>query len=325
MQYPKTMIGYSVRSLFALLLVTYAYSAHAQNSFRLNANETISDALYYRLKISPIYGNNGYLKRVLDLNNLDERSAHSLRPGREIQLPNDVIDPDEVLSESIVENDPNKSEALELSGEPKPISMQVIVRTYVQGTLVYNYLYGAQENGDSSFKTHLVRPEFSAGIIRESQKTILKAHVGVAPQILAQDEARKGSGFMWLGVMEAAALYKFDAYFKRGVHVRYKQSLFMLPEGEEAYRIHRPWIATFGPRLEIGDKHIGGISVLYKPHQNVTGPTHTVGDFDVVMNYQHQLKPDRFLVLNSEYNNQKNNLEEARSFLIETGFRMMFQ
>lgn len=75
------------------LFITYNFflcaplCAQESGTFYLKKDETVSDLLYNRLKLSPIYGKNKHLEKVLIYNRLDLGNAKSLPIGHPIVVP----------------------------------------------------------------------------------------------------------------------------------------------------------------------------------------------------------------------------------------------
>lgn len=66
--------------------------AQEGGTFYLKKDETVSDLLYNRLKLSPIYGKNRHLEKVLIYNKLNLGNAKSLPVGHPIIVPDFLMD-----------------------------------------------------------------------------------------------------------------------------------------------------------------------------------------------------------------------------------------
>lgn len=79
-------------------------------TFVLKNNQTISHLLYYDLKISPIYGKNGFLEKVLRFNDISKKDSKGLPEGYLIKVPEEFLTdmPSKELSKDEVINSPPK-------------------------------------------------------------------------------------------------------------------------------------------------------------------------------------------------------------------------
>lgn len=300
--------------ILGLFIISAAQVLGQSKTYVLKKNETISELLYKRLKITPIY--NGFLKKVLIFNQMDEESAKKLRPGQIVILPDDV---------SVTENKSPEVTPNEVTNE---LTYQLLWtnKTYFGFFGTYSYLNGGGTNDSSpSFSSHLIRPDLSLRRTHENSKLLFLGEAKVGYQSVASDSEQISGNNIWLAGALVRGLWKADQTFRLGFDVAWSQNLFILPANSEQYKILKPWILATGPRFEVGEKNILGLSVSLKPAQAITGSVKLERTFNIGADLDLALFGNNRLIISSTYMDQKNELYPSALWETRVGFLFLFE
>lgn len=222
----------------ATLMVT---SSVWSQVYYLKANETVSELLYNRLKVSPIY-RNGYLEKVLKYNNISREGSTALPQGTEIRLPHSEV-VEEVQKPKEEEKNP-EPEDLKTESQFLPILKSYYVE--VAATLE-NF------NGDiglANINSTFLYPNFELGHIRTKGEYSQIFEVSLSYVVLSEDPYLAGKN----KILNAGLNYqilKHQADWRYGLRLKYENTTLILDaESGENYKLENPLYFSFGPSFQ---------------------------------------------------------------------------
>lgn len=228
--------------------------------YTLNKNETVSGLLYDRLKISPIY-KGGYLKKVLEYNNLSLGATNSLPVGTEIRLPPEI-------ETTIVESTPEYLPK-EVPAEPE-VASSAKKLFYIGARPTVEILKGVIE--PSEFSSVFFYPQAHVGFIYESANYLQVLEGSIAYVTFKRDEFLEGNNNLLNGGLFYQILQKHSPFYY-GFKINAENStLVITSENQANYSIKNPLIFSLGPSFQWqSSKYINELNVLYAPTQKVDG------------------------------------------------------
>ncbi len=288
-----------------MLILCCPLLARAESSYILEEKETVSELLYNRLNIKPIY--RGFLKEVLEFNQLSEQSARKLRPGKVIRLP-------QTIEEKVIHTESHEKIV-------SPISHLSYYR--ISGT--FSRLEGKSDSeSETSFNTNLIRPELALGHMVHTNKAVFLAEASVGYQTLQNDENRKSSSSLWLGEIFLRGLWKSSDKLRFGLDGKVSQSIYVIPIEGDTYKVSSPWLGTLGPRLEFGETKILGITASWRPDQDVSGGVMSRGAMNFSADFSIPVYTNKRLLFSGSYYDQETSLYPAPLIEIKSGMVFPF-
>lgn len=279
------------RLLFAALLGSHSLLGEADTYF-LNEKETVSDLLYNRLKISPIY-RSGYLKKTLDYNNLDFQRAQKLKIGTEIKLPSGLpagtlaIEP-ETKSEAVPVVEPSVETEVEEVSTPNRTTFK---QKWIAG-FVFEYLKG--KSSDSSFSIQVTRPTLSYYLEKTFNDHSFEMQLTGSYFYLFADENRVGPNSNPLGEAALGYSYSFRPNFSAGLKGQYENEFYLQAKGGDKYQILFPWVYSVGPMVKFGSQQDWTLSYLVLPGQSIRSGLKTKHNYNLKLMHEHKFFDHNF-------------------------------
>lgn len=267
-------------SVFALGLAFVGPALAQHTSYYLNKNETVSQLLYDRLKISPIY-RSGALKKILKYNNLSEASSKNLSPGTEIKIP----------AEFLVEQPKEVSEPVEVAKEPLPETkveeapeehFEIDFKKWVALGVKPTLINGSGKNDNTSFALYIVKPDLETGVSFTHSRHFLKASINGGYIYLAKDEKRAGQQSFLLGEGHLTYNYLFSD-FGIGPKLSYGQRMVFITTPNNKYELLSPWLMGVGPSIRWKNLEL---SYLVYPEKKIKSGTKTDSNKSFALNYE---------------------------------------
>lgn len=241
----------------------FAQTYHLQN------NETVSQLLYDRLNISPIY-RGGLLKKVLEYNNLDEEAARSLSVGYEIKVPEGVLTSEiapEAVTQTPTEN-PKLAPEPEVTPDLKEASNPSTYTFYAAAKPTIEMMQGKIE--PSSFDATLFYPAIDLGLIYESDlyRQIVEGSINYLT--IEKDQYQTGGQNFINAGLSYQFLKKIQS-FALGVRVQGKNNpLVVTAEDNATYSLKNPFMFFLGPSLQWQkNDYLTEVNLMYAPSQKV--------------------------------------------------------
>jgi hypothetical protein len=225
--------------------------------YTLNKNETVSELLYNRLKISPIY-RNGYLQKVLDFNHLSPKASKSLPIGTKIQLPPAIKEiTKEVTSELNIPS-------------PKHTEPEVLRATNT------SFYFGVRPTveiikGDikpSEITSTFFYPHTHIGFSYESMNFIHTLEGSMSYVSFKRDQYLEGDNNFLNGGLFYQILKK-QKNVNCGVKLNAENSMLVISsENHSNYSMKNPFIISIGPSAQWQSaKFSNEVNFLYSPFQ----------------------------------------------------------
>lgn len=239
----------------AFLFATFSPVLLAEE-YTLVKNESISQLLYDRLKISPIY-KNGYLKKVLQYNDLTEKQSRSLPPGTIIYLPPSK----KHAEEKIIPKTP-EAEVVKVVSENNVGSFYVGLTTAVE-------MIDADIE-PSQFTSTFLYPQVHVGYISESKTYAHKVEASASYVNFKKDEYLSGDN----QILNAGLFYqllKKQNDFRYGLKLSLENSLLPITsEDQSSYEIKNPLLYSVAPSIQWKrNKYITEVNLPYSPSQTI--------------------------------------------------------
>lgn len=250
-----------------LLTITLTVPALAEIHY-LQENESVSELLYNRLKISPIY-RGGLLKKVLNENGISQEKSLKLRTGTPIKIGEELP----VAAEASAEPE-SQPEAVEPTVVPEETAAVVDPTTpkkygsFVQLNAGMEYLSGNVE--PSKFSSFYFNPQLKLGFEIEGSDYYQRLEASVIYVSFAKDKYMKGKNNFFNPGASYQLLKKFNSFHFGGKISADSAVQVVGSEAGDHYRLRNPLLLSAGPVLNWhGDKILGEFSVLYIPKQEV--------------------------------------------------------
>lgn len=283
-------------------LLLFSFNAIA-GEYYLNQGESLSELLYNRLEISPIY-RNGYLKEVLIYNNLDEESAKKLPPGTPIKLPG--LDKKVTKKEQSSEKENPTAEIV----SPSSTSFTEWRQRFGLG-VAFDIFNGKEKSSPVEYSSNALRPVLEYKISRYFGEDEFSILLNASYMMFQKDESRIGDDSFFSSQVEISYLKIFLNSISAGPSIRYGNSIYFEKDSSGSnYRIINPWLYSIGGQLIF--QKIWGIGFYFIPDQNLSSISKSRSNFEGIVSYNTKLmdKPVSFSL--SYANNEINTFFENR-------------
>ena len=239
-------------------------------TYYLQKNETVSELLYNRLKITPIY-KGGYLNRVLQHNNLTLEQTKSLPEGTAINLP-DVASESDIIASPAVDSTPAE-EPVEVTesepvAEPEAASQPAKHSFYVGAGAAVEQMKG--DIDPASFSSTYFYPQAKIGFFRESEHLLHQVEGSLSYVTFKKDQYMEGNN----ALVNAGLFYqilKKQNQFRWGFKVSGENTtLIVSNQDADGYKLKNPFFFSLGPTLQWqGSKVLTELNLSYLPSQTV--------------------------------------------------------
>lgn len=228
--------------------------------YYLKANETVSELLYNRLKVTPIY-RNGYLDKVLKHNNLSRETSKALPQRTEIRLP-----PPEIVEEVQKPKEVEKIPEPEVFKAESP-SLPILKSYYVEAVAILENLSWDIES--ANINSTFLYPRFELGHIRTKGEYTQVFEASLSYVVLTEDPYLEGKS----KVLNAGLNYqilKHQADWRYGLKFKYENTTLILgAKSGENYKLENPLYFSIGPSLQWhNSKFFHEANLFYTPPSN---------------------------------------------------------
>lgn len=250
-----------------LTAMTLVYSSVAMSETHyLKKDESVSELLYNRLKISPIY-RGGYLNKVLEYNQLNFEKSKTLPEGKEIKLPGSETFASETAPE--VTPDPVADVPVEENHKDNIYSPTPgVLKPYVTLNAMIESMSGDIE--PASFSSTYFFPQLKFGFFHDSEKIIHQVEAGASYVTFKKDKYMEGDNALTNGHVFYQILKK-QSQFRWGLKISGDSSTMIvsIPDGS-GYKLKNPFLLSFGPSFQWqGAKILSELNLLYSPSHEV--------------------------------------------------------
>lgn len=278
------------------------------SEYFLRPGETVSNLLFNRLNIKPIYSKNGVLEQVLKSNGLTLEKAKKLPVGYPIFITGDKSPSEDSPKEQIKTiSEPIPEETLNL---PEPILNELPTRYVIlDGSLNYFSFKGEGSNGNINGAT--VYPKVGANFIHYSSKYIFKAGTHLAVYYFIDDSANRGKTGFILPSFEGNALKRIGPV-NIGLMASYKSHIFFKSYNDATYELKSPWFYSLGPQIEWQyQSNLLGFKYQYLPTQNLGSNQKAKANTSYNLNYSRIISQELRLGLEGELGDRNTNLNDT--------------
>ncbi len=270
--------------------------------YTLNKNETVSNLLYDRLKISPIY-KGGYLRKVLEFNNLNYDTSKTLAVGTRIRLPSTI----EQRTEPIIVKE-NPEQLTVYSPEELPATPEIVEpgkkSFYVSATPTVEMLKGNIE--PSEFSSTFFYPKVHTGLIYDGANNRQILEGSIAYVTFKKDQYQQGANSLVNGCLFYQFLKKQNAFYYGLKLNAEKTTLVVTTEDQTKYSIKNPLIFSFGPSLQWqGSKYLSEVNVLFASTQKVDSNNNLKSSLGLQASSYRALKQNTQIGLTGGYSHNK--------------------
>jgi hypothetical protein len=265
------------KKIAAVILSLGFAVSHADEVYKLNPGETISDLLVYRLKHNNIYRSH-YLEEILKHNNLNLQSARRLRIGKEIKIPSNVID-------HIADNE--VSPITEIA--PTPIQAlsptTAVIHRWLRFGGVFETLTGKSVGNSvpSDYSLVVVRPILGLGFEGHKDGHELYTSIDTSFVKLSDDSLRIGRDTFFLAAGGLLYRKRLNEDWALGALGEYGKEIYTEVKTNQKYEIQTPWIFSMGPHLNY--KNLG-LSYLFVPDQKIITDQTSKENYKILLNYR---------------------------------------
>jgi hypothetical protein len=227
--------------------------------YTLNKNETVSELLYNRLKISPIY-RGGYLKKVLGFNHLTLNDSKSLPVGKKIRLPR-------AIAEKAVKVAPELN--IQQDNQPEPVVATTANKSFYVGFKpTVEIIKG--DIGTAEIISTFYYPQTHIGFVYESADFVQILEGSITYVTFKRDQYLEGKNNFLNGGIFYQILKKKNNFFY-GLKLNAKNSMLVVSSEKHAnYSIKNPLIISIGPSVQWQvAKYSNEVTFLYAPSQQV--------------------------------------------------------
>lgn len=234
------------------------------NVYFLEKNETVSELLYNRLKISPIY-RGGYLKKVLDYNKLDLETSKTLPKGTAITLP--VDDQPSQIAEATEPSEVVDAPEVAVE-EPVVVQDQGKNSFYLGANAIVESMNGNIE--PTSYSTVFLYPQLRLGAFRETENYLQQLEGSLSYITFEKDKYMVGDNQL-LNLGLTYQLLRKQNQFRYGLKVAGENTTLVISTSDDAgYRLKNPFFLSVGPSIQWqGLKSLSEVVFLYTPSQKI--------------------------------------------------------